>query len=172
MSQDSLSCVVALIGLPHPHSGKGRGILERCGLFLLDFPSPPEALRALRRELRVDAIVLDGRQHLSPAHADAVTELLAFAQAAPWDGRPLPVVLLTGGDVPAEVLHACELLGVVRVPNKRQQFRLLGLAVLRLCGIESACCHEVAQTAHRSMQVGTKLQTLIATLLLQGTVFG
>ena len=137
---EAMSCVVALVGFPYPLRSIGRGVLERCGLVVVQFPTPQVALRTLRTRVRVDAVIIDAHHQWSGGQSAAVEALLMFAEAAPWDGVPLPVIVLPGGDMPSGIRDTAAARGVHFVPP-RQNYRAVARLARQLCGLDGTCCN-------------------------------
>lgn len=135
----AVPCIVTLVGFGHKHSEKWRGFLQRCGLLLMEFDDPKSALQRLRRQCRADAIVVNGRSAAIWNDVPSTLSLLDFAAAAPWDGVPLPVFLLTGRGTPRELADACAG-GAVRLRPKQQRFREILLRVRKECRLDDDCC--------------------------------
>ena len=130
---DAALCVVAFVGFARPLSNNLRGMVNGCGFAAIDFEEPEHALRTLQRTLRVDAVVVHAR--LLPAQPDSpLSRLLAFAEAAPWDGVPLPVVVLgeAGNLLPASHVHVLD--------GPGSTYARLGRLVSELCHVPGACC--------------------------------
>jgi hypothetical protein len=130
---DAALCVVAFVGFARPLSNNLRGMVNGCGFAAIDFEEPEHALRTLQRTLRVDAIIVHAR--LLPVRADSpLSQLLAFAEAAPWDGVPLPVVVLGESAEQLATTHVHVLEG----PGS--SYARLGRLVSELCHVPGACC--------------------------------
>jgi hypothetical protein len=130
---DAALCVVAFVGFAKPLSNNLRGMVNGCGFAAIDFEEPEQALRTLQRTLRVDAVVVHAR--LLPTQADSpLSQLLAFAEAAPWDGVPLPVVVLgeAGDRLSARHVHVLD--------GPGSTYARLGRLVSELCHVPGACC--------------------------------
>jgi CheY-like chemotaxis protein len=131
---ERLSCVVALVGHRSQLSQKARGLLERSGLFVMTFCDADQALRVLRRELRVDAIVVDGQWLIGAKQQAPGRALLSFATSAPWDDTPVPVVLLSAPGMRRDLQQMCAETGAYLLAG-RQNYRELARVVLERCGI-------------------------------------
>lgn len=122
------------VAFPSPLPVTRRALLERCGLFVVEFDTPAFALRTLRTCFKVDAVIIESHNPIVNAQPAAVFELFEFASAAPWNGVPLPVLLLTSSKLPSEMGRKASGLGVQLVTATHQNYREIGRLVWHLCG--------------------------------------
>jgi hypothetical protein len=134
--------VLAVVALVEDLSVRARSVLEHCGFVLLRLASPQTAVARLRRDIKVEAVLLDLRAATDDRERDALLELVGYAVAAPWDARPLPVVAFTGRQAPDALTSACVKAAVPLVPPHRRNFTEIGRRLLHLCGDHARCCHE------------------------------
>jgi hypothetical protein len=135
--------VVAFIGFPAPLPRNLRGVINGCGLTPLACGDIPSAFETLQRTLRVDAIVIDGRA-LACAASEHAHALLAFATAAPWDGLPLPVVVITRRGMRPDLGEGWARDGVHVLPSHSAHYMPLGRLLYTLCGLPGDCCIKLA----------------------------
>lgn len=130
--------LLAIVGLEL--AARPRRVLEHCGFIILNLATAQTALLRLRRDIKPEAVLVDLRAATAPDEAAALVELIGFSTAAPWDGRPLPVVALTSGQALPSLSTACRQAGVPLVPTYRRNFTELGRLLLDLCGDRAPCC--------------------------------
>jgi hypothetical protein len=131
-------CVVALIGFARlPRSL--RGVVTACDWTLVHFADIDTALPTLRRTLRVDSIVVESTalDRSTPPNVDA---LLSFADGAPWDDRPVPVVIVRRGRRRECLPAVCTAHDVRVLAGPGTHYKELGRAVREACHLPGRCC--------------------------------
>lgn len=117
-------------------TARTRTTLEHCGFVLASFGTPEQALARLRSAYQAEVLLVDARDAPPGLCNEALSDLLMFARAAPWDARPLPVVLLAGSQLPTTIRDVCLTAGVHILPPYRQKATAIGRLLLRLCGVD------------------------------------
>jgi hypothetical protein len=132
MRPESQCCVVAVIGFDRSIPVRGKGILERIGLAIVQYSSPYRGLNALQSGVQVDAIILDASRSIEEDEA-WIVEALAVAAAPPWRDSPVPIVVLTSGRMPVSLRRRCKDLGAHVVNRHRFRYRHVGRFIRILC---------------------------------------
>jgi hypothetical protein len=126
-------CVVAVIGFDRSIPVRGKGILERHGLTLLQYSSPDRGLNALRSGVQVDAIILDASRSIEQEEEEWILEALAVAAAPAWRDQPLPLVVLTSAGMPVSLRRRCKEQGAHAIGRDRFTYRQIGPFILTSC---------------------------------------
>ena len=125
-------CVVAVIGFGRSIPVRGKRILERNGLAIVQYCSPDRGLNALRRGVQVDAIILDASRSHEKEDEEWIVEALAVAATPPWRDHPVPIVVLTSGRMPVSLRRCCKELGAHLINRHCFRYRHVGLFILTL----------------------------------------
>jgi hypothetical protein len=127
-------CVAAFVALGRKIPARGKAILERSGLSLIEYDSAEGALAALHGSIRVDALVLDVSRCLERHEEEAMDEMLALAADPPWRDGPLPTIVLTSSGLPLHVRRRCRDQRAQLIARDRFSYRYVGRLIPVLCG--------------------------------------
>jgi hypothetical protein len=135
--------VVAIAGLLRPILVRTRKLLDHCGVTAIEISCNADALEALRRRVRVDAVVIDARSLAPSEHPAPSFAAIVASNENPASGLPpISVIVLGNKHVPDWVRPTCERSGArflavgANGPNYPELIRVLR----ETCGIETTCC--------------------------------
>jgi hypothetical protein len=140
--RDREASLVAFVGLASPLSSHAWGVLERCELTVLEFPTISKACH-LAETLTFDAVVLDRRSLAGPsAYQRLGTLTAAFAR-----GRRIcpPLIVLASGRLDTTARRACEDAGAIVLSAHQQSLRHIAAVIRRACGRPDCCVRPSAQ---------------------------
>jgi hypothetical protein len=133
----SFVCVVAIVGFAVRLPNGLRGTVNSCGWTAVQFANAEVAVSALRKTVRVDAIVIDSNA-ITSSQEGAVETLIAFARAAPWDDVPVPVIVVGRRRAPS--LPDSNVRDVHLLTGPGTHYENLGRLVRELCHLPGTCC--------------------------------
>jgi hypothetical protein len=135
MRPEPQCCVVAVIGFDGSIPVRGKGILERHGLALVQYSSLYRGLSALQQSVQVDAIILDASRRIEEDDEEWIADVLAVAASPPWRDTPLPIVVVTSCRMPVTLRHRCRDLGAHVLSRDRFRYQRIGRLLRTFCTI-------------------------------------
>lgn len=140
--------VVAIAGLVRPIQVRQRKLFTHCGVTVIELSCAADDLRALRRKVRLDAVVIDARSlEASVEPAPRFVDLMASTSATSGEIAPMSVIVLGNRRLPRWIRPLCERYGarfvstLPRGPNYPALIRILR----EMRGVETDCCLPVTQ---------------------------
>jgi hypothetical protein len=135
--------LVAIAGLVRPMQVRTKKLLVHCGVTAIEIPCDPEALDALRKKVRVDAVVIDARSLDASEQPPPAFETMVSSGNELWSGfAPTSVIVLGNRHVPAWVRPMCERAGArfFAARENSPDYPALIRVLRDMCGVEDVCC--------------------------------